>query len=107
MSINADTYIHSVLDAIGAQNVCDGLPDRYPVVEEDVLRTLGAQLVLLPSEPYAFGLDHQTELLRSGLFPGCQVLLVDGRDFCWHGARTGAALGRLHDFLLRHRARIG
>jgi ABC-type Fe3+-hydroxamate transport system substrate-binding protein len=106
MSINEDTYIHHVLDVVGAENVCARWPDRYPVVEEDSLRRLNVELALLPSEPYEFGLDHQGELLRSGLFPGRQALLVNGRDFCWHGTRTGAALGRLHDFMVRHRPRV-
>ena len=103
MSINGDTYIHSVLEAVGADNICHAMPDRYPVTSEDVLRPLETQLVLLPSEPYEFDLNHQTEILRSGLFPGCLVLLVDGRDFSWHGSRTGPALGRLHRFMLHHR----
>lgn len=103
MSINGDTYIHHVLDAIGADNVCAEWTDRYPTLDEEKLRELRVDLVLLPSEPYEFGLEHQSEMLRSGLFPGKLVLLVDGRDFSWHGSRTGPALGRLHDFLVRHR----
>ncbi len=106
MSINDDTYIHHVLDMIGADNVCAEWPDRYPVVDEDSLRELGVELVLLPSEPYEFGLAHQTEVLRSGLFPRRQVLLVDGRDYCWHGTRTGPALARLHDCRVGHRPRV-
>ncbi len=86
--------------------MCAEWGDRYPVVDEDRLANLGVELVLLPSEPYEFGLEQQGELMRSGLFPGRQVLLVDGRDFCWHGTRTGAALGRLHEFMMRHRPRV-
>jgi ABC-type Fe3+-hydroxamate transport system substrate-binding protein len=106
MSINSDTYIHNVLDVVGAHNVCAEWGNRYPVVDEDRLANLDVELVLLPSEPYEFRLKQQGELLRSGLFPGRQVLLVDGRDFCWHGTRTGAALGRLHEFMMRHRPRV-
>ena len=107
MSVNADTYIHSMLSRIGADNVCANYTDRYPVVHDESVKALAPDLVLLPSEPYAFGLTHQTEVLRSGLFPGKPVLLIDGRDASWHGARTGRALGRLHDFMLRQRPLIG
>ena len=103
MSFNQDTYFHHVLDAVGADNVCSGLEDRYPVITDAALAELRPDLVLLPSEPYEFDFADQTELLRCGAFPGCQVLLVDGRDYTWHGSRTGRALGRIHDFLLRHR----
>ena len=103
MSFNRDTYLHHLLATVGADNICADYEERYPVISEDVMESLRPDLVLLPSEPFEFGLDHQSELLRSSLFPGCQVLLVDGRDYTWHGSMTGAALGRVHDFLIGHR----
>ncbi len=103
MSFNRDTYLHHLLVAAGADNVCAGFEDRYPVVPDEQIGELRPDLVLLPSEPFEFSVAHQSEILRSGTFPGCQVLLVNGRDYTWHGSMTGAALGRIHDFLLGHR----
>ena len=107
MSFNDDTYLHDLLKTAGADNVCADFQDRYPVISEDVIGDLRPDLVLLPSEPFPFDVPHQSEILRSGMFPGCPVLLVDGRDYTWHGSMTAAALGRIHDFLLGHRRLVG
>jgi hypothetical protein len=32
-------------------------------------------------------------------------MLVDGRDFCWHGAHTGPGLAQAVDILKRFRGR--
>ena len=50
----------------------------------------GADLVVAPREPYPFAERHVPELSAFG-----PVVLVDGRDLFWWGARTGDALGRL------------
>ncbi|MCA8958273.1 MAG: ABC transporter substrate-binding protein [Planctomycetes bacterium] len=105
MSVNRDTFIHHMLATCGGINVCADQRSRYPTLEDRHLAELGAELVLLPSEPYAFGLREQTQLLQSGMFPGCPVRLVDGRDYSWHGTRTAAALGRIHELLLGYRPR--
>ncbi len=106
MSVNGDTYIHDVLDRAGAAPVCAERSERYPVVPEAELSQLGVELVLLPSEPYAFTDDHRTAALRDKTFGrGVPVMLVDGRDFCWHGAHTGAGLGQAVDLLKRFRRR--
>lgn len=107
MSFNQDTYLHDLLATVGADNVCADMEGRYPVISDDAIHDLKPELVLLLSEPFEFGISHQSEILRSRLFPGCQVLLVDGRDYTWHGSMTGEALGRIHDFLLGHRRPVG
>jgi len=106
MSFNHDTYFHDLLAMVGADNVCADYEERYPVIPEDALEALRPDLVLLPSEPFEFTIEHQSELLRSELFPGAKVLLVDGRDYTWHGSMTGVALGRVHDFLVGYRGRV-
>ncbi len=50
-------------------------------------------LVLVPSEPYAFTDDHLADL-RSAI-PGAHVCRVDGQDLFWWGVRTPDALDRL------------
>lgn len=97
MTMARDTYGASVLDRLGLPTVEFDDPARYPSVTIDAVRARGAELVLLPSEPYPFRDRHVTELTRE--LPGVSVRLVDGRDLFWWGARTPAALGRLEGAL--------
>lgn len=100
IGVNRDTYVHDLLARAGAENVCADREARYPVVAPDELAGLQPDLVLLPSEPFAFTEAHREQLLRDRVFgPEVQVLMVDGRDFCWHGSRTGRGLGRAIDLL--------
>ena len=106
MSVNRDTYVHDVLERAGAVSVCADRPERYPVVQEAELAHLDADLILLPSEPYAFTDEDRTAVLRNKTFgSGVPVMLVDGRAYCWHGARTGVGLGQAVDLLKRFRRR--
>ena len=70
-------------------------PERYPRPPLDELRAAGADLVVLPDEPYAFSASDGPEA-----FPGTPCALVSGRLLTWYGpslatARTllSAALG--------------
>lgn len=103
MSINRDTYIHDFLVAAGAVNVCADREDRYPTLADDELAEL-AELVLLPTEPYAFAEEHRAELLDAGTFGSATLVLVDGRDYCWHGSRTAAGLRRARELLQEFRS---
>jgi ABC-type Fe3+-hydroxamate transport system substrate-binding protein len=87
MGLGADTYGSDVLARLGWANALAGRPGRYPEVD---LTEVGADAVLAPSEPYPFGERHVEAL--SVVAP---VVLVDGRDLFWWGARTPAALARL------------
>jgi len=91
MSLAGDTYGSSLLDALGVVNVLAGAADRYPEVDLDAVRALAPDVVLAPSEPYAFRPAHLAELAT--LAP---VVPVDGQDLFWWGVRTPAALHRLH-----------
>lgn len=105
MSINRDTYIHDVLTRAGAANVCADRDERYPVVPDEELAELGAKVVLLPSEPYAFADEDRARALTEKSFGDqASVLTVDGRDYCWHGARSGRGLEQALDLLKRFRA---
>ena len=109
MSINRDTYIHDVLAAAGAINVCADQVERYPTLADTQLAELASgvetNLVLLPSEPYAFTAEHRNELLDERTFGDAAVLLVDGRDYCWHGSRTATGLRHAHELLQEFRSR--
>lgn len=104
MSVNGDTYIHDVLTRAGGVNVCAGMAARYPTIEPATIATAGVDVVLLASEPWAFTAADRAEIeARQWFGPRAAVICCDGRDFCWHGARSGPGLGRALDLLLRFR----
>jgi ABC-type Fe3+-hydroxamate transport system substrate-binding protein len=90
MSLNADTYGSSVLSTVGVDNVYADADDRYPAVTLEDAAARRPDVVLAPSEPYPFRDRHVAEL--EAVAP---VVLVDGRDLFWWGARTPAAIERL------------
>ena len=92
MLLGADTYGASLLTALGVAVLPAQSPDRYPSLDPSTFAGR-VDLVLLPSEPYPFGERHIAEV--AAVVPGAEVLLVDGRDLLWWGARTPAAAQRL------------
>jgi ABC-type Fe3+-hydroxamate transport system substrate-binding protein len=90
MTLNRDTYGHSVLSAAGVANVYAGEGDRYPETDLDEAAARRPDVVLAPSEPYPFGARHTEELERVA-----PVVLVDGRDLFWWGVRTPQAVARI------------
>jgi ABC-type Fe3+-hydroxamate transport system substrate-binding protein len=90
MTVNDDTYGGSVLEACGLVNVFAGHPDRYPTVSLDEVNARRPDVVLAPTEPYAFGERHRH--LFADVAP---MVAVDGQDLFWWGVRTQAALSRL------------
>ncbi len=88
MALGTDTYGSTLLARLGWTNVVTG-SDRYPTVEP---AELGADVILLPTEPYAFDQRHVDELRPA------VARIVDGADLLWWGVRTpAAALERLPD----------
>lgn len=84
MTIGGDTFIHSMLEAAGFENVFKN-KNRYPGVTIEELKTLNVKLVLLSSEPFPFAQKHIQELQDE--LPGTQIMLVDGELFSWYGSR--------------------
>ncbi len=106
MGIGRDTYVRDVLRCAGAVNVCDALEGRYPVVDPEWLRTQHVDVVVLPDEPWEFTPSDRAELEASDLFPrSTKVLCASGKDFCWHGVRTGPGLDAVRSLLRPHRCR--
>ena len=125
MTVNADTYGSDVLAHAGVANVFGdrlrlyplaadlgkqaaadpgGRDTRYPRVTLDEVRARGAELVVLPDEPYAFSAADEA-VFRDAL-PGARVVRVDGKDLFWYGAWTIETLDRL-SAALRAAARPG
>lgn len=97
MTINASTYGASVLASIGVGVSHAHAATNYPEVTVDDLGRLtadsGVSVVLLPTEPYAFGERHVAEI--AALTGTADVRIVDGRDLFWWGVRTEGARQRL------------
>ena len=90
MTVSGSTYGSSILSAAGFDNVFASAPDPYPTVDLEVATARRPDLVLAPSEPYAFTEKHRAEL--EAVAP---VRFVDGQDVFWWGVRTAGALERL------------
>jgi ABC-type Fe3+-hydroxamate transport system substrate-binding protein len=90
MVAGADTFTTAVLDRLGFDNVYDDPPadefGRYPKTTVEEVRERGAELVVLPDEPYTF-----TALDGPEAFPGLDVALVSGRLLTWYGPSMATA----------------
>ena len=90
MVLGRDTFAGDLLARLGVENVYADHTERYPRVPLDVLNAAGADLVVLPDEPYRFTADDGPEA-----FPALPAALVDGRYLTWYGpslVRAPAAL---------------
>jgi iron complex transport system substrate-binding protein len=120
MTFNQDTYCHDLLARCGGQNVFAdrerripleadlGLSEaetaheqdvRYPRVTPQEVKRAAPEVILLPSEPYAFGDSDAKDIadmlagtpaVRTG-----QVHRIDGSLITWHGTRLALALAEL------------
>jgi ABC-type Fe3+-hydroxamate transport system substrate-binding protein len=105
MAAGGGTYIHALLDKCGFNNVCAGLPGRYPEVSIELLLQLDPSWILLSSEPFPFDQSHVAELAAQ--LPTARVINVDGQMFGWYGSRMLAAAGYLTRLIERMDADAG
>ena len=125
MTFNQDTYCHDLLQILGGENVfagrqrCNplaadlglqpaedspGLDTRYPRLALEEILSADPELILLPSEPFAYHETHRRELQE--IFAATQaarndrIRLIDGALLTWHGTRLARALNQLPDVLL-------
>lgn len=91
MGAASDTYINSMLQEGGWDNVLEDDFKRYPVLEIPDIIAAEPQYIFLSSEPYPFKEKHITELKE--LLPNTTILLVDGELFSWYGSRMKKAFG--------------
>jgi ABC-type Fe3+-hydroxamate transport system substrate-binding protein len=80
MVVGSDTFAGDVLARLGVTNIYAGHGERYPRIGIDELRATGADLVVLPDEPYRFTASDGPEA-----FPGSRTALVSGRHLTWYG----------------------
>ena len=94
MTLSRDTFAHDLLVESGAENPFADHERRYPRVREEEIEEADPEVILLPTEPYAFSEKDRLDLLRlrcraagSG-----RVHIVEGELLSWYGPRMGRAL---------------
>jgi ABC-type Fe3+-hydroxamate transport system substrate-binding protein len=132
MTFNAETYAHDILSVCGGINVfanrkrqfplaadlgeSDPLPDddqqvsgrdrRYPRITLDEVIAAQPEVVVLPSEPYAFT-QADADIFRALDIPAAhneRIFLVDGSLLTWPGTRIAYALRDLPSLLMQESA---
>ena len=88
MSVNADTFAHTLLAQAGGINVFADLPTRYPEITTAELAAAKPDVVLLCTEPFAFEEKHKLELAELTGLPKTAFRIADGEYLSWHGSRT-------------------
>ena len=111
MTVGGDTFIHSMMEAAGFENIFKN-KQRYPIVTtKDLLiastsSIAQCELILLSSEPFPFKQKHidelQLALSKEGLF-NIKIILVDGEMFSWYGSRLQYAAKYFEDL---HRSKL-
>lgn len=84
MAVGGNTFINSIMEKAGIQNIFAACK-RYPETNLETLLRNDCQLLMLSSEPYHFTQKHIEELIP--LLPGVKIVLVDGEMFSWYGSR--------------------
>jgi ABC-type Fe3+-hydroxamate transport system substrate-binding protein len=80
MVVGRSTFTGDLVRRLGWRNVYSGHPDRYPHIERDAIDRAGADVVLLPDEPYPFTATDGPEA-----FERTPTQLVSGRLLTWYG----------------------
>jgi len=83
MVVGSRTFAGDLARRLGLENVFGSHPDRYPHVSPDDIDASGADVVLLPDEPYEF-------TAADGVFT-TPAELVSGRLLTWYGPSLVAA----------------
>ncbi len=84
MTVGDDTFIHSMLQKAGLQNVFKN-EKRYPEISLENIIERQTEILFLSSEPYPFKEKHKEAFEK--LLPGIKIILVDGEMFSWYGSR--------------------
>jgi ABC-type Fe3+-hydroxamate transport system substrate-binding protein len=79
MVVGSPTYTDDLLTRAGLANVLADLDGRYPTVTPAEVDSAGADVVLLPDEPYVFTADDGPEAFTT------PTRLVSGRLLTWYG----------------------
>lgn len=89
MTVGGDTFIHTMMEAAGFENVFKKRI-RYPEVSMEELVNAGADIILFSSEPFPFQEKHLHLFANEWqtINPTMPHLkIVDGELFSWYGSR--------------------
>ncbi len=87
MVVGSRTFTTDLVRRLGWLNVYAGHDERYPSVDLAALDDEGADVVLLPDEPYVFSADDGPEAFTT------PTELVSGRLLTWYGPSLVEAAG--------------
>jgi ABC-type Fe3+-hydroxamate transport system substrate-binding protein len=102
MAVGPDTFAHDLLESSGGRNVFAAATGRYPRIDPADLERAAPELILLPTEPYAFGEEDRLALLRLAC-PASRsgrVYVIEGELLSWYGPRMPRALDTLSRLLV-------
>lgn len=88
MTVNRDTFVQSLLEQAGGENVFAERAERYPEITLEDLAAADPELVLLGTEPFPFTAKHVVELSAATGLPRERFVIADGEYLSWHGSRT-------------------
>lgn len=83
MIAGKDTFINDILQRIDLEN--SSFENRYPILDEEKIKKLNPQIILLSSEPYPFKEKHIKEFAK--LIPNAYIRVINGELFSWYGSR--------------------
>jgi ABC-type Fe3+-hydroxamate transport system substrate-binding protein len=89
MVVGRDNFATDLLRRLGVENVYAEHDGRYPRMPLEEIQAAGADLVVLPDEPYPFTAEDGPEEF------GDAARLVDGRSLTWYGPSLAHATATL------------
>lgn len=98
MAAGGDTFINHLLKLNNLENILADENSRYPETDLETIKSKGAEIVLLSTEPFPFRQKHRDELQE--IFNDREVAIVDGEFFSWYGSRLIQAFDYFKEFQL-------
>lgn len=96
MTVGGDTFISTILEELGFENLFKD-QKRYPEVQLEDLKK--ADLIFLSSEPFPFQEKHINEIRE--VCVNQKIMIVDGEAFSWYGTHL-AKCGEYYKGLLEN-----
>ena len=103
MTINADTFVDSIIRESGGLNVFAQSAERYPVFTLAEAAQHRPEVILLPTEPYRFTDEDKTAFAALGpevpAIAAGRIHVVEGELLSWYGPRVARALREISALL--------
>jgi ABC-type Fe3+-hydroxamate transport system substrate-binding protein len=103
MTINADTFVDSIIRESGGLNVFSGAGERYPVFTLAEAAQHRPEVILLPTEPYRFTDGDKSAFVALGpevpAIAAGRIHVVEGELLSWYGPRVARALREISALL--------